>query len=288
MPRSAAILLAALIALLGSAGVALILLGLLATGDDADSPDFRSEPGTSAGAAPEPPGPHDSGERIPEPEPAPALGATPEPTATDAEADAPDTDVRPPPAEPASASPNPGADQSAPTILGTLDSGPSAELEAIFRDARPIGAADESEGVATGGPGIDPSDAHPTREAAERGTPEHGRDAPREAVVLPMPAEVRGALAAGHVDRALRQHRRELVHCWEMSLGAGARVEGGSLGLSLLVAETGHVASARVAPASWAAPGLAGCIQMRARRWVLPAPASGVANVEATLVFRTR
>lgn len=143
-------------------------------------------------------------------------------------------------------------------LLGGIDGGLDASIEGG------LGALDSDSSRGVGGLGLRGS-----------GTIEYGDESP-----IPTPVVVHGVpvvdgdLDEAIISRVLRQHRRQVQHCYEVELQRQTDREG-EVTLRFVIGSTGAVASSEVAESSLESETMESCLQSRTRRWSFPAPGDG-------------
>jgi hypothetical protein len=120
-----------------------------------------------------------------------------------------------------------------------------------------IGGGGGLGGGGTGGTGVDIGD----REV-------------REPQLSLAPPEVEGYLDREIIQRIVRQHRREMIHCYETELQRNPQLAGRVV-MTWVIAGNGSVVSASVSETTLNNSTVESCMAQRIRRWVFPEPTGG-------------
>lgn len=136
------------------------------------------------------------------------------------------------------------------------------------------GAATGSALAGGGGFGIGPSAIN--RGAAGAGRSGVGiRDRQERAVaVQPGRSEIQGQLDRELIERVIRQHRREIVSCYESELQRNPTIEG-RIVVSFVIDPSGQVARSSIGSTTMNNANVENCITLRVRRWRFPEPKGG-------------
>lgn len=94
----------------------------------------------------------------------------------------------------------------------------------------------------------------------------------------------KGRLSKEAIARVVRQHTREIQHCYEKSLLRDNRLKGKII-LEWTIATTGRVTLVRTRFNSLHAPQVAMCVSARIRAWTFPRPQGGFVVVEYPFIF---
>lgn len=136
------------------------------------------------------------------------------------------------------------------------------------------GAATGSAIGGGGGFGIGPAAIN--RGAAGAGRSGVGiRDREERAVaVVPGRSEIQGQLDREVIERVIRQHRREIVSCYETELQRNPGIEG-RVTINFVIDPSGQVARSGIASTTLNNSNVENCITLRVRRWRFPEPKGG-------------
>lgn len=136
------------------------------------------------------------------------------------------------------------------------------------------GAATGSAIGGGGGFGIGPS-------AINRGAAGAGRSGvgirdreERQVAVVPGRSEIQGQLDRELIERVIRQHRREIVSCYETELQRNPTIEG-RVTVSFVIDPSGQVARSGIGSTTLNNKNVEECITLRVRRWRFPEPKGG-------------
>ncbi len=119
------------------------------------------------------------------------------------------------------------------------------------------------ESVGTGGPG---AGGAPDAELDERDT--------LEPQVIPEDPVTTGALDREIIQRVVRQHRREIQHCYEQQLQRNPDLAG-RVTMQWVISPTGEVVTASVEESSLNDSSVEQCMAQRIQRWSFPEPDGG-------------
>ena len=96
----------------------------------------------------------------------------------------------------------------------------------------------------------------------------------REPVIVPGEPAITGSLDREIIQRVVRQHRREMTHCYEQELRRNPSLEG-RIVMTWVIAANGSVVTASVAETTMNNRNVENCMAQRIRRWVFPEPDGG-------------
>lgn len=98
-----------------------------------------------------------------------------------------------------------------------------------------------------------------------------------------VPSTLRGSVERSIIQRMMRRHHGELLHCYEIGLAINPNAVG-RVELSLTIGSDGSVQSASMSD-DFPTPETLACIIRAARRWQFPRPSGGSASAQWTLVL---
>ncbi len=96
----------------------------------------------------------------------------------------------------------------------------------------------------------------------------------REPQLNLAPPEVEGYLDREIIQRIVRQHRREMIHCYETELQRNPNLAGRVV-MTWVISGNGSVVSASVSETTLNNATVESCMAQRIRRWVFPEPTGG-------------
>ncbi|RAL22927.1 hypothetical protein DL240_08525 [Lujinxingia litoralis] len=107
----------------------------------------------------------------------------------------------------------------------------------------------------------------------------------RQPKIVPGRPAVQGSLDREIIQRVVRQHRREMQHCYEQELQRNPNLAG-RVTVRWVISPTGSVTVASIAETSLNNSGVEQCMTQRIRRWVFPEPkGGGIVNVNYPFNF---
>lgn len=107
-----------------------------------------------------------------------------------------------------------------------------------------------------------------------RGDPDLGEGRAVEPEVIPGEPETQGALDREIIQRVVRQHRREIRHCYEQQLQRNPDLEG-RITIQWTIAPSGDVVAASVQETTMNNSQVERCMAQRIQRWSFPEPEGG-------------
>ena len=136
------------------------------------------------------------------------------------------------------------------------------------------GAATGSAIGGGGGFGIGPSAINRGAANAGRGGVGIREREERAVAVVPGRSEIQGQLDREVIERVIRQHRREIVSCYETELQRNPGIEG-RVTISFVIDPSGQVARSTIGNTTLNNSNVENCITLRVRRWRFPEPRGG-------------
>ncbi|TXD38325.1 AgmX/PglI C-terminal domain-containing protein [Lujinxingia vulgaris] len=107
----------------------------------------------------------------------------------------------------------------------------------------------------------------------------------RQPKIVPGRPAVQGSLDREIIQRVVRQHRREMQHCYEQELQRNPNLAG-RITVRWVISPTGSVTIASIAETSMNNSAVEQCMTQRIRRWVFPEPkGGGIVNVNYPFNF---
>lgn len=96
----------------------------------------------------------------------------------------------------------------------------------------------------------------------------------REPIIVPGEPAITGSLDREIIQRVVRQHRREMTHCYEQELRRNPSLEGRVV-MTWVIAANGSVVTSSVSETTLNNRNVENCMAQRIRRWVFPEPDGG-------------